>query len=45
MSLGKEALAALLKYHDDLYYNQDAPILEDAEYDEDPNSQQNKSTL
>lgn len=34
MSLGKEALAALLKYHDDLYYNQDAPVLSDAEYDE-----------
>lgn len=34
MSLGKEALAGLLKYHDDLYYNQDAPVLSDAEYDE-----------
>lgn len=34
MSLGKEALAALLRHHDDLYYNQDAPILSDAEYDE-----------
>lgn len=34
MSLGREALAALLKHHDDLYYNQDAPILSDAEYDE-----------
>lgn len=34
MSIGKEALAGLLKYHDDLYYNQDAPVLSDAEYDE-----------
>lgn len=34
MGIGKDALAALLKYHDDLYYNQDAPILSDAEYDE-----------
>lgn len=33
MSLGKDALAALLKYHDDLYYNQDKPELSDAEYD------------
>lgn len=33
MSLGREALAALLKYHDDLYYNQDKPELSDAEYD------------
>lgn len=33
MSLGKEALAALLKYHDDLYYNQDNPQLSDIEYD------------
>lgn len=33
MSLGKEELAALLKYHDDLYYNQDNPQLSDIEYD------------
>lgn len=33
MSLGKEALVALLKYHDDLYYNQDNPQLSDIEYD------------
>lgn len=34
MSIGKDALKALLNYHDDLYYNQDSPILADAEYDE-----------
>ena len=33
MSLEKDALEALLKYHDDLYYNQDSPELSDAEYD------------
>ena len=33
MSIGKDALAALLKYHDDLYYNQDKPIISDYEYD------------
>ena len=33
MSLGKEALEALLKYHDDKYYNQDNPDISDAEYD------------
>lgn len=33
MSLGKDALVALLKYHDDKYYNQDAPEISDAEYD------------
>ena len=33
MSLGKHALEGLLKYHDDLYYNQDEPELSDAEYD------------
>lgn len=34
MSLGRDALAGLLRYHDDLYYNQDKPELSDVEYDE-----------
>lgn len=38
MSLGKEALGALLKYHDDLYYNQDKPEISDYEYDALKNS-------
>lgn len=33
MSLAKDALLELLKYHDDKYYNQDSPEISDAEYD------------
>ena len=31
--MNKEELEKLLKYHDDLYYNKDEPILDDLEYD------------
>lgn len=31
--MDKQELEGLLKYHDDLYYNQDTPELSDAEYD------------
>lgn len=33
MSIGKDALEALLKYHDDKYYNQDNPEISDEQYD------------
>lgn len=33
MSIGKGALEALLKYHDDKYYNQDNPEITDEQYD------------
>lgn len=38
MSIGKDALEALLKYHDDRYYNQDSPEISDAQYDALKNS-------
>lgn len=38
MSIGKDALEALLKYHDDKYYNQDNPEISDAQYDALKNS-------
>lgn len=38
MSIGKDALEALLKYHDDKYYNQDDPEISDAQYDALKNS-------
>lgn len=31
--MNKKELESLLKYHDDLYYNQDSPEISDAEYD------------